>query len=59
VLGFLLAFCMSLAPIALRRWRRFLWIPLVPFQVVAVALVCPQFIDGAIEQKRGCARTSK
>src|SRR6266516_1970830 len=44
-LGFLSAFCMSLALDSLRRWRRFLRTPLVLFQVVAVALVCPQFID--------------
>src|SRR6266536_514508 len=43
-LGFLSAFCMSLALDSLRRWRRFLRTPLVLFQVVAVALVCPQFI---------------
>jgi len=58
-LGFLSAFYMSLAPVSLRRWRRFLPTPLVLFQVVAVALVCPQFIDRTIEPKRGRARTSE
>src|SRR6266566_3662057 len=35
----------GLAPVSLHVRRRFLRTPLVLFQVVAVALVCPQFID--------------
>ncbi len=49
----------SSAPVSLRCRRRFQWTRLELFQVVAVALVCPQFIDRAIEPKRGHARTSE
>jgi hypothetical protein len=41
ILGPVSRFRMSLAPVSLHCRRRFLRTPLVLFQVVAVALVCP------------------
>src|SRR6266567_1770757 len=45
ILGPVSRFRTGLAPVSLHGRRRFLWTPLVLFQVVAIALVCPQFID--------------
>src|SRR6266699_5657383 len=45
ILGPVSRFRTGLAPVSLHCRRRFLWTPLVLFQVVAIALVCPQFID--------------
>ena len=44
-LAFLSAFWVSLAPLSLRGWRRFLRIRLELFRVIAVTLVRPQLLD--------------